>query len=94
MWRVVARIELSDEELKLVKAHPEIGKMTLATGIFGDNLELECSVNSFIKGHSGVHYSLANQTNFENAIREGCAALKSHFERLREVKSGPRTEEF
>ncbi len=95
MWKMDARIELSDEEMKLMKAHPEIGKMTLATGVFGDNTELACSVNSFIKGHKGsVFYNLANQTEFENAIREGCTKLKSHFERLREVKSGPRTEEF
>ena len=95
IWKMDSRIELSDEEAQLLRAHPEIGKMTLATGTFGDNTEIECSVNMLVKGMSNsVFHTLGNQTEFESQLREGCASLKSHFERLREVGSGPKTVEF
>lgn len=89
------RIELSDEEARLLKAHPEIGKMTLTTGTFGDSMQIECSVNMLVKGMNGsVFHTLANQTEYERSLKQGCAGLKSHFERLCEVKSGPQTVEF
>jgi hypothetical protein len=95
IWKMDSRIELSDEETRLLKAHPEIAKMTLATGTFGDNTEVECSVGMLVKGmQNSVFNSLGNQTEFEKSLREGCAGLKSHFERLREVGTGPKSVEF
>lgn len=91
------KVELNEEEQALLASHPEIGKMTLATGTFGvaSPMELEISTNMAVKGMERSEFaSLSRQTDFESALREGCAGLKQHFDRLKEVAGGPTTVEF
>jgi hypothetical protein len=94
-WEMDYQIELTDEERALIEANPEVKKLTLAAGIFHDNFPIDCSVGMAMKGSKGAVFNkLANQTDFEANLREGCKSLKSHLDRLREVSAGPRTTEF
>lgn len=91
------RLELDEDESRLLASRPEIAKTTIATGTFGVSspIEIEISVNMAVKGSERSEFgSLARQTEFEQSLREGCASLKSHFNRMREVSSGPTTVEF
>jgi hypothetical protein len=89
-----SQIELNEEEQTLVRAHPEVLKMTVASGRFTGNMEMDCSVGMLVKGMKESAFdSLADQTAFESSLREGCASLKGHFDRLREV-GGAKTQEF
>jgi hypothetical protein len=69
-WKMDSRIELSDEEAQLLRAHPEVGKMTIATGRFHDgSMEIECSVNMLVKGMTCVF------RRFWTPIPTGCRTL-------------------
>lgn len=91
------RLELSEEEQRILTSHPEIGKMIIGTGTFGVSspLEITISVNMAVKGSKESEFaSLARQSEFEQSLRQGCAALKEHFLRLGQVGAGPTTVEF
>lgn len=95
VWKMNSRIELSPEEDALLRANPDVGKMTVAIGRFHAGIEIECSVKMLVKGMSGsVFHSLAQQTDFERQLREGCGSLKAHFDRLKEIGGGPQSVEF
>jgi len=95
IWRMDAQLELSEEEAKALKAHPEVGKITIGRGIVGTGMEMDISVEHLINGIKGWRFStVANQTDFEQSIREGCADLKEHLARLGQMTSGPKTVEF
>lgn len=95
IWKMSSRVELSPDEDVKYKAHPEIAKLPMAAGTFIGNYPMECSVGMLVKGMDDSAFdNLANQTAFEQALREGCAKLKTHFDRLGQVQSGPSTVEF
>ena len=90
-------VELNETEKRLLVSHPEVGKMTMATGTFGvaSPLEIELTVNMCTKKSSESEFAtLARQTEFEQSLREGCANLKEHFSRLEEIAGGPTVTEF
>ena len=98
-WTMDVRIELSDEEQRLMEAEPQLKDMIIATGTFVGNYPEECSVGMLVDGLTGSAFdNLANQTKFEESVRQGCGELKGILDRLRdrlhEVSGGSKTVEF
>jgi hypothetical protein len=92
-----AKVELTDDEMRLFRSDPKLGKMTLATGLFHGGTEIEMGANTFVEGgglKGAVFHSLDAQTEFETDLRQGCASLKDHLRRMEQVRGGPTTTEF
>jgi len=94
IWRMDAQVEFSDEEAKALKAHPEVGKLSMGKGTV-NGIEMNLPFQHLINGIKGWKFlTAAEQTNFEQLIRKSCANLKEHLSRLEEMTSGPKTIEF
>ncbi|MDB5973982.1 MAG: hypothetical protein JWR07_742 [Nevskia sp.] len=101
IWLMDARLELTNAEATIVKAHRDIGKMVVGEADLTANPNLpgepeKITVNKLVTGITSYRFwSIQNQTNSEVSIREGCKALKGHLGRLVEVgTSGPTVEEI
>ena len=99
-WLMDVRIELSEAEASVIKAHRDIGKMIVGEvdrSFDPQHPDIEqFTVNKLIDGIKGYRLkSIQKQTDFESSIREGCKALKGHLGRHSEVgTSGPTVEEI
>lgn len=99
VWHMDVRLELSDAEATIIRAHRDIANMVIGEANLSaveEPVIEQIKIKKLIEGIKGIRFwSIQNQTSCEASIREGCKDLKGHIDRLVQVgTSGPTVEEI